>query len=84
VAERAAAPILRRLCQVNGAQGEPAKRAWRDCCRWDLEGAKGPPAAVPVVGSVWSRLAQAAAQRPRGEVTQERLTFSSKKLSEEL
>ena len=70
---RAAAPILRRLCQVKGAHGEPARMEWRDCCKWDLEGAKGPPAAVPVVGSAWRRWAQAAAQGPRGEVIQVRV-----------
>ena len=75
----AAAPIRRKLCQVKGAQGDPARSEWRVSWRCCLDGAKGPPALVEVVVSDASRVAQAAAQGPRGELTQEWPTFSSKK-----
>ena len=76
---RAAAPIRRKLCQVNAAQGESARREWRTSCRCCLEEAKGPPASVAVVGRVRRREAQAAAHEPNAEVTCVRPTLASKK-----
>ena len=49
---RAAAPMRRRLCQVKAAQGEPARRERRECCKACFDVAKGPPEEVAAVGRV--------------------------------
>ena len=75
--------MRRKLCQVNGAHGEPAKRAWRAACKVCLVGTKGPPAAVEVGGACAASLrAQADDHVLETEVVQVRLTFSSKNAME--
>ena len=76
---RAAAPIRRKLCQVKACQGDAAKRVCKSCWRCCLEGAKGPPAAVPAVGSEERRVHQAVAQGPVGLVIHPAWDFSARK-----
>lgn len=65
---------------MKGAQGEFARRLWRECCKVCLEGAMGPPAAEGVGGaSLTRRCAQAADHSLVVALIHVRDTFSSKK-----
>lgn len=75
--ERAAAPIRRKLCQVNADHGELARSEWSESCRVCLEGMKGMSGVVGEGERVASREAQVAVQKLVREVTQALATFSS-------